>query len=99
MQIISFKLINIYLLLNTKIRYKLSKIKGLILEFNKSALLSLIKHFTQLKGEMSTMDYVIHALNARYVLNRNTNPKVAKIFKQDRDMISKMYKEMKMKKM
>lgn len=55
----------------------------------------LIKHFIGVKGEMATYNYVIRALNARYILSRNTNPKVAKIFKQDQRAISKEYKKMK----
>jgi hypothetical protein len=72
-----------------------SNIANLKVEQRKSALMSLIKHFIPIKGEMATMTYVIRALNARYILNRNTNPKVANIFKTDRNMISKMYKKMK----
>ncbi len=72
-----------------------SDVANLTLEQRKSALMSLIKHFIPKKGEMATMTYVIRALNARYILNRNTNPKVAKIFKTDRNMISKMYKKIK----
>lgn len=61
----------------------------------KSALMSLIKHFLPTKGQMITYKYVINALNARYVLNRNTNPKIARIFKHDQRMISAMYKKIK----
>ena len=61
----------------------------------KRALMSLIKHFTPTKGRMATMNYVIRALNARYILNRNTNPKVARIFRADQRMISAMYRNMK----
>ena len=52
----------------------------------------LIKHFIPIKGEMSTYNYVIKALNARYIVNKNTNPKVARIFKADQRAISKEYK-------
>lgn len=55
----------------------------------------LIKHFIPIKGEMATYNYVIHALNARYILNRNTNRKTARIFRQDQRAISKEYKELK----
>ena len=55
----------------------------------------LIKHFIPTKGKMATYNYVIRALNARYVLSRNTNPKVARIFKQDQRAISKEYKKVK----
>ena len=48
-----------------------------------------------IKGEMATYNYVIRALNARYILNRNTNRKTASIFKKDQRMISKMYKQVK----
>jgi len=51
----------------------------------------LIQHFIPIKGEMATYNYVIKALNARYILNRNTNPKVARIFKADQRLISKEY--------
>jgi hypothetical protein len=59
------------------------------------ALTSLITHFTPIKGEMATYTYLIRALNARAILTKNTNPKVAKIFKNDQRMISKMYKKIK----
>lgn len=55
----------------------------------------LMAHFTPIKGETATMTYIIRALNARYVLNRNTNPKIAKIFKADQKEVSKMYAKMK----
>jgi hypothetical protein len=58
-----------------------------------SALHKLIEHFTPIKGKMATYNYVIRALNARYILNRNTNPKVAKIMKADQRAISKIYKK------
>ena len=76
-------------------QYGYHNVKDLNLEQRKSALMSLIKHFTPIKGQMPTMNYVIRALNYRYILNRNTNPKVANIFRNDRNMISKMYKKMK----
>jgi hypothetical protein len=63
-----------------------------------ASLHKLINHFIKKKGEMATYNYVIRALNARYVLSRNTNPKVARIFKQDQRVISKEYKQKKMKK-
>jgi len=63
-----------------------------------ASLHKLINHFIPTKGEMATYNYVIRALNARYVLSRNTNPKVARIFKQDQRAISKEYKQKKMKK-
>ena len=61
------------------------------------SLTKLIKHFLPIKGEMATYNYVIKALNARYILNKNNNPKVAKIFKSDQKTISKLYKTIKMK--
>ena len=60
-----------------------------------TALTSLITHFTPIKGEMATYTYLIRALNARYILTKNTNPKVSRIFKSDQKMISKMYKKIK----
>jgi len=60
-----------------------------------SALHNLINHFIPIKGEMATYNYVIKALNARYILSRNTNPKVAKIFKSDQRFISSEYKKIK----
>lgn len=63
-----------------------------------ASLHKLINHFIPTKGDMATYNYVIRALNARYVLSRNTNPKVARIFKQDQRVISKEYKQKKMKK-
>ena len=59
------------------------------------ALKSLITNLSAKKGKMATYNYVIKALNARYVLNRNTNPKVAKIFHKDQQKISAMYEKMK----
>ena len=44
---------------------------------------------------MATYNYVIRALNARYILNKNTSPKTAKIFKLDQKYISKIYKKIK----
>ncbi len=64
-------------------------------EQRQKALKKLINHFLPIKGEMATYNYVIRALNARYILNRNTNRKIASIFKQDQRMISKMYKQVK----
>ena len=61
------------------------------------ALTTLIKHFIPIKGEMQTYTYLIRALNARYILNRNSNPKVARLFKIDQKMISKIYKKSKSK--
>jgi hypothetical protein len=55
----------------------------------------LINHFIPIKGEMATYNYVIRALNARYILNRNTNRKTASIFKKDQRAISKEYKKIK----
>lgn len=60
-----------------------------------SALHKLINHFIPIKGEMATYNYVIKALNARYILSRNTNPKVANIFKSDQRFISSEYKKIK----
>jgi hypothetical protein len=61
------------------------------------SLKKLIAHFIPIKGEMATYNYIIKALNARYILNRNSNPKVAKIFKNDQKTISKIYKNLKQK--
>ena len=61
------------------------------------ALTTLINHFIPIKGQMQTYTYLIRALNARYILNRNTSPKVAKIFRMDQKTISKMYKDLKKK--
>ena len=60
------------------------------------ALMRLVEHFVPIKGKVATWTYIIRALNARYVLNRNTNPKIAKILKSDRNKISAMYKKIKM---
>ena len=59
------------------------------------ALHKLITHFIPIKGQMATYNYVIRALNARYILNRNANPKIARIFKADQRAISAEYKKMK----
>jgi hypothetical protein len=55
----------------------------------------LISHFLPIKGEMATYNYIIKALNARYIVNKNTNPKVARIFKIDQRVISAEYKKIK----
>jgi hypothetical protein len=60
-----------------------------------NALQNLINHFLPIKGQMATYNYVIRALNARYILNKNTSPKTAKIFKADQKHISKIYKKIK----
>lgn len=65
-------------------------------EERQKSLHKLINHFLPIKGEMATYNYVIKALNARYIVNKNTNPKVSRIFKQDQMMISMEYKKMKM---
>lgn len=62
-----------------------------------SSLHKLIKHFIPIKGEMASYNYVIRALNARYILNRNTNRKIAKIFKADQRAFSKEYDQLKLK--
>jgi hypothetical protein len=59
------------------------------------SLTKLIEHFLPIKGEMATYNYIIKALNARYILNKNSNPKVATIFKNDQKTISKIYKNIK----
>jgi hypothetical protein len=59
------------------------------------ALHKLIHHFLPMKGEMATYNYVIRALNARYIVNKNTNPKVSRIFKADQKAISAEYKKIK----
>ena len=69
--------------------------KKLTKEQRHEALHKLIKHFIPIKGEMAAYNYVIRALNARYILNRNTNRKTAKIFKQDQREFSKEYAELK----
>jgi hypothetical protein len=61
----------------------------------KKCLMQLIKHFIPIKGQNATYNYVIRALVARHNLLHNTNPKVAKIFKKDQEMISAMYKKIK----
>ena len=58
-----------------------------------SSLHKLINHFLPIKGEMATYNYVIKALNARYIVNKNTNPKVSRIFKVDQRLISAEYKK------
>ena len=65
----------------------------------KERLLSLEKvilHFTPIKGTHKTYNYIIKALNARYILNKNTNPKIAQIFKADQKTISLLYKKLKL---
>ena len=64
-------------------------------ETRHSALHKLIDHFLPIKGQMATYNYVIRALNARYILNRNTNPKAARLFKADQRVISALYRKVK----
>ena len=64
-------------------------------EARHSALHKLINHFLPIKGQMTTYNYVIRALNARYILNRNTNPKAARLFKADQRVISALYRKLK----
>ena len=64
-------------------------------ETRHAALHKLIEHFLPIKGQMATYNYVIRALNARYILNRNTNPKAARLFKADQRVISSLYKKIK----
>jgi hypothetical protein len=64
-------------------------------EARMAALNKLADHFIPIKGETATWTYIIRALNARYILNRNTNPKVAAIMKSDQRDISRMYKKVK----
>jgi hypothetical protein len=80
---------------HTLSQYGYSDIQNKTKDERVSALTSLITHFTPIKGEMATYTYLIRALNARYILTKNTNPKVSKIFKSDQKMISKMYKKIK----
>ena len=63
-------------------------------ETRHNALHKLIEHFLPIKGQMATYNYVIRALNARYILNRNTNPKAARLFKADQRTISALYKQL-----
>jgi hypothetical protein len=64
-------------------------------ETRHAALHKLINHFLPIKGQMATYNYVIRALNARYILNRNTNPKAARLFKADQRAISALYRKVK----
>ena len=64
-------------------------------ETRHNALHKLIEHFLPIKGQMATYNYVIRALNARYILNRNTNPKAARLFKADQRVISALYRKVK----
>lgn len=58
-----------------------------------TSLTKLINYFLPIKGEIATYTYIIKALNARYILNKNSNPKTAKLFKEDQNTISKIYKK------
>ena len=80
---------------HTLSQYGYSDIQHKTKDERMTALTSLITHFTPIKGQMATYTYLIRALNARYILTKNTNPKVSKIFKSDQKMISKMYKKIK----
>lgn len=59
------------------------------------ALHKVINHFIPIKGIHNTYNYIIHALNARYILQRNTNNKIAMLFKNDKHYISLEYKNLK----
>ncbi len=58
-----------------------------------SALHKVINYFLPIKGMHNTYKYVISALKARYILQRNTDKKIAQIFKIDNNYISNEYKE------
>ncbi len=58
-----------------------------------SALHKVINYFLPIKGMHNTYKYVISALKARYILQRNTDKKIAQIFKIDHNYISNEYKE------
>lgn len=60
-----------------------------------TALHKVINELEAEHGKMAAWNYVIKALNARYIVNRNTNPKVARIMKADQRTISKEYKQAK----
>jgi len=70
-------------------------VKNKTKEQRHEALKNLINHFIPIKGEVATYNYIIKALNARYILARNTNPRIASIFKADQKMVSKIYKSIK----
>ena len=57
-----------------------------------AALHKVIANLEPEHGKMAAWNYVIKALNARYIVNRNTNRKVAQIMKADQRAISKEYK-------
>ena len=80
---------------HTLSQYGYSDIQHKTKDERMTALTSLITHFIPIKGQMATYTYLIRALNARAILNKNTNPKVAKLFKNDQKMISKLYKKIK----
>jgi hypothetical protein len=79
--------------------YGYHDVENKTVEQRHTALHKVINHFIPIKGEMATYNYVIRALNARYILNRGTNRKTAYIFKQDQRAISKEYKKIKNSKM
>lgn len=64
-----------------------------------TALHKLITHLEAKHGKMAAWNYVIKALNYRALVNRNTNPGVARLMKADQRAISKQYKEEKNKMM
>ena len=80
---------------HTLSQYGYSDIQHKTKDERMTALTSLITHFIPIKGQMATYTYLIRALNARAILTKNTNPKVAKLFKNDQKMISKLYKKIK----
>ena len=64
-------------------------------EARMAALKKMAEHYIPIKGETATWTFIIRALNARYVLNRNTNPQAAAIMKSDQKTISSMYRKLK----
>ena len=80
---------------HTLSQYGYSDIQHKTKDERMTALTSLITHFIPIKGQMATYTYLIRALNARAILTKNKNPKVAKLFKNDQKMISKLYKKIK----
>ena len=67
------------------------------IEERHSSLHKVINYFLPIKGMHNTYKYVISALHARYILQRNTDNKIARIFKIDHKYISNEYNENKKK--
>jgi len=73
------------------------KVKDLSLDERHRALKKVITVVGKYYGKRQALIYIIKALNARYILTKNTSPESSKVFKEDRNWASGLLKEWKEK--